>query len=211
MISLETLLLFMGASTLLALAPGPDVIFVITQGITKGAKAAIATTLGLTSGVLVHTTAAALGISVIFQTSAIAFDIVKYLGAAYLFYLAYQAFKHRNDLVIIDEKGERKTQSMKKLYIKGFFMNVLNPKVAIFFLAFLPQFVSAGSGSVSFQMIQLGSAFMIVTLIVFSLAGILANKASEALMKKPTFAKTVNILSSIVFISLGLKLALSQR
>lgn len=211
MISFETLLLFMGASTLLALAPGPDNIFVITQGITKGTKAALATTLGLTSGVLVHTTAAALGISVIFQTSAMAFAIVKYLGAAYLFYLAYQAFKHRNDLIVIDEKGERKTESMKKLYVKGFFMNVLNPKVAIFFLAFLPQFVDAKMGSIPFQMIQLGIAFMVVTVIVFGSAGVLANKASETLMQKPSFAKTINTLASVVFISLGLKLAFSER
>ena len=211
MLSLETLLLFMGASALLALAPGPDVIFVITQGITKGTKAAIATTFGLTTGVLVHTTAAALGISVIFQTSAIAFDIVKYLGAAYLFYLAYQAFKHRDDLIVINKTGEKKGESIKKLYIKGFFMNVLNPKVAIFFLAFLPQFVDASRGSIPLQMIQLGLCFMLVTLIIFSLSGILANKASQTLMQKPTFAKTVNTLSSIVFISLGLKLALSER
>lgn len=211
MISLETFLLFMGASTLLALAPGPDNIFVITQGITKGTKAAIATTLGLTSGVLVHTTAAALGISVIFQTSAMAFAMVKYLGAAYLFYLAYQAFTHRNDPIIIDEKGERKTESMKKLYVKGFFMNVLNPKVAIFFLAFLPQFVNAAKGSVPFQMIQLGLVFMLVTVVVFGSAGILANKASETLMQKPSFARVINSLASLVFVSLGLKLAFSER
>ena len=211
MIALETLMLFMGASILLALAPGPDIIFVITQGITKGTKAAIATTLGLSSGVLIHTIAAALGISIIFKTSALAFSVVKFLGAAYLFYLAYMAFKHRNDPIVIDDKGERKTESVKKLYVKGFFMNVLNPKVAIFFLAFLPQFVDSNLGNVPFQMIQLGIAFMLVTVCVFSLSGILANKASKTLMQKPSFAKIINTISSVVFISLGLKLAFSER
>jgi threonine/homoserine/homoserine lactone efflux protein len=203
MIELQTVLLFMSASALLALSPGPDILFVITQGITRGAKAAVITTAGLTSGVLVHTSAAALGISVIFQTSAIAFSLVKYLGALYLFYLAYQAFKHRADLVRIDTKS---TKAHKNLFAKGFLMNVLNPKVSLFFLAFLPQF-----GSVPWQMIQLGVAFMVVTLIIFSTCGILANRASATLMQKPNIAKTVNTLSSMVFVALGLKLAFTER
>ena len=211
MITIETLLLFTGASILLALAPGPDIIFVITQGIIKGKKAAIATTLGLSSGVLVHTTAAAFGISIIFKTSALAFTLVKFLGAAYLFYLAFLSFKHRNAPIMINEEGKIKSESFKKLYAKGFIMNVLNPKVAIFFLAFLPQFVNATNGSIPAQMIQLGIIFMMVTVCVFSLSGILANKASETLMKKPNFAKVINTISSLVFVSLGLKLAFSER
>jgi threonine/homoserine/homoserine lactone efflux protein len=210
MLELHTLLMFMAASTLLAFSPGPDILFVITQGITKGAKAALATSAGLTSGVLVHTTAAALGVSVIFQTSAVAFSIVKYLGALYLFYLAYQAFKHRDSLVRIDAKSEG-PKSLKKLYAKGFLMNVLNPKVSLFFLAFLPQFVSPAIGNVPWQMIQLGLAFMVVTIVVFSTCGILAHRASATLMEKPSVAKTINTLSAFVFLGLGLKLAFSER
>jgi threonine/homoserine/homoserine lactone efflux protein len=157
---------------------------------------------------LVHTSAAALGISVIFQTSAIAFSLVKYLGALYLFYLAYQAFKHRADLVRIDTKS---IKAHKNLFAKGFLMNVLNPKVSLFFLAFLPQFVKPEVGNVPWQMIQLGMAFMVVTLIVFSTCGILANRASATLMQSPNIAKTVNTLSSMVFVALGLKLALTER
>jgi len=212
MIGFETLLLFMGASTLLALSPGPDILFVITQGITRGAKAALATTFGLTSGVLIHTTAAALGISVIFQTSALAFNLVKYAGALYLFYLAYQAFKHRNELVRIDSrKNNTAPLSLKNLYAKGFLMNVLNPKVSLFFLAFLPQFVSSSAGAVPWQMVQLGLAFMVTTILVFSACGLLAHKASAALMRNPSIAKTINTLSAFVFVALGLKLAFTQR
>lgn len=136
MIELTNLYMFIAASFLLCLAPGPDNIYVLTQGMTKSKKAAIITTLGLCSGIVIHTTAAAFGISVIFKTSEIAFNIVKFAGAAYLIYIAYQAFKYRNtplDLTVQNSGGE-----LKKLYLKGFFMNILNPKVSIFFLAFLP-------------------------------------------------------------------------
>jgi threonine/homoserine/homoserine lactone efflux protein len=210
MIEIQTLLLFMGASALLAITPGPDILYVITLGITRGVKAAIATTLGLTSGILVHTTAAALGISVIFKTSELAFTVVKFAGAAYLFYLAYQAFKHRNDLVRLD-KTNNAPKSHKSLYIKGFFMNVLNPKVSLFFLAFLPQFINPQLGSVPLQMIQLGFAFMAVSIVIFSMCGILANKASATLMERPSIARIVNILAASLFVALGLKLAFSQR
>jgi threonine/homoserine/homoserine lactone efflux protein len=210
MIEFQTLFLFMGASALLAITPGPDILYVITLGITRGAKAAVATTLGLTSGVLVHTTAAALGISVIFKTSELAFTIVKFAGALYLFYLAYQAFKHRADLVRID-KAKDSPKSYKNLYIKGFFMNVLNPKVSLFFLAFLPQFVNPQIGNIPWQMIQLGLSFMLVTIIVFSICGVLANRASATLMERPNIAKTVNTLAASLFVALGVKLALSQR
>jgi threonine/homoserine/homoserine lactone efflux protein len=209
MIEIQTLLLFMGASALLAITPGPDILYVIALGITRGAKAAVATTFGLTSGVLVHTTAAALGISVIFQTSEIAFNIVKIAGALYLFYLAYQAFKHRNDLIRLDKTNELK--SYKNLYIKGFFMNVLNPKVSLFFLAFLPQFVNTELGNIPWQMIQLGLVFMSVTVVIFSTCGILANRASKALMERPSIARTVNTLAASLFVALGLKLAFSER
>lgn len=209
MIEIQTLLLFMGASALLAITPGPDILYVITLGITRGAKAAVATTFGLTSGVLVHTTAAALGISVIFQTSEIAFNIVKIAGALYLFYLAYQAFKHRIDLIRLDKTNELK--SYKNLYIKGFFMNVLNPKVSLFFLAFLPQFVNTELGNIPWQMIQLGLVFMSVTVVIFSTCGILANRASKALMERPSIARTVNTLAASLFVALGLKLAFSER
>jgi threonine/homoserine/homoserine lactone efflux protein len=161
---------------------------------------------------LIHTTAAALGISVIFQTSALAFSLVKYAGALYLFYLAYQAFKHRNELIRINAKeGNTAPISLKNLYAKGFLMNILNPKVSLFFLAFLPQFVSPSAGAVPWQMVQLGIAFMVVTVLVFSTCGLLAHKASATLMRNPSIAKTINTLSAFVFVALGLKLAFAQR
>ncbi|TLP39307.1 LysE family translocator [Arcobacter arenosus] len=209
MLELSNIYLFLIASFLLCLAPGPDNIYVLTQGMTKSKKAAVITTLGLTTGIIVHTTAAAFGISVIFKTSEIAFNIVKYAGVAYLLYLAYQAFKYRNeplDLSVQNSSGE-----LKKLYIKGFFMNVLNPKVSIFFLAFLPQFVTPANGNVPMQMITLGLIFMVLTIIVFSSIGIAGNVLSAKLIEKPNIVKYMNIMTSFVLGTLAVKLALSSR
>ena len=209
MIELTNLYMFIVASFVLCLVPGPDNIYVLTQGMTKSKKAAIVTTLGLTTGLIVHTSAAALGISVIFQTSQIAFDIVKYVGAMYLLYIAYQAFKYRNEP--LDLSVQNSSTELKKLYIKGFIMNILNPKVSIFFLAFLPQFVTLENGNIPMQMIVLGLVFMLMTIVVFSGIGIAGNLLSKKLLEKPSIVKYMNILTSFVLISLGLKLALSSR
>ena len=209
MIDLTQPIIFIGASFILCLVPGPDNIYVLTQGMTKSKKAAIVTTLGLCSGLIIHTTAAALGISVIFQTSEIAFDIVKYAGAAYLLYIAYQAFKYRNEP--LDLSVQNSSSELKKLFVKGFIMNILNPKVSIFFLAFLPQFVNTQAGNIPMQMISLGVIFMIMTVIVFSSIGIAANLLSSKLQKNPNIVKYMNILTSTVLVGLGIKLALSQR
>lgn len=209
MIELTNLYMFIAASFLLCLAPGPDNIYVLTQGMTKSKKAAIVTTFGLASGLIIHTSAAAFGISVIFQTSEIAFNIVKFVGAAYLLYIAYQAFKYRNEP--LDLSVQNSSKELKKLYVKGFIMNILNPKVSIFFLAFLPQFVTTANGNVPMQMITLGAVFMALTIVVFSSIGIAGNLLSSKLLEKPSIVKYMNVLTSFVLVSLGIKLALSQR
>lgn len=209
MIDSTSLYMFIIASFLLCLAPGPDNIYVLTQGMTKSKKAAIVTTLGLCTGIIIHTSAAAFGISVIFQTSELAFNLVKYIGAAYLLYIAYQAFRHRDDK--LDLTAQNSSNELKKLYIKGFFMNVLNPKVSIFFLAFLPQFVNPELGNIPMQMIILGLVFMALTVVVFSSIGIAGNMLSSKLMENPSISKILNILTSFVLGALAVKLALSSR
>lgn len=209
MIDTTSLYMFIIASFLLCLAPGPDNIYVLTQGMTKSKKAAIVTTLGLCSGIIIHTSATAFGISVIFQTSELAFNLVKYIGAAYLLYIAYQAFRHRDDK--LDLTAQNSSNELKKLYIKGFFMNVLNPKVSIFFLAFLPQFVNPELGNIPMQMIILGLVFMALTVVVFSSIGIAGNMLSSKLMENPSISKILNILTSFVLGALAVKLALSSR
>ncbi|MDD5351370.1 MAG: LysE family translocator, partial [Chthoniobacteraceae bacterium] len=136
----STFLCFLGASAALTLAPGPDITFVITQGISRGRKAAIVSALGMCSGVSVHTTAAALGISAALYASAAAFTFLKFAGAAYLLYLAWKALREPVGPRL--SAGKAEVQPAGILFRRGFMMNVVNPKVGLFFLAFLPQFVT---------------------------------------------------------------------
>jgi len=200
---------FLGASVLLTLMPGPDIIFVITQSISQGKKAGILTALGLSTGIIVHTTAASLGISLILYESATAFNILKYLGAAYLIFLGIQAILERNKNNF--KLGNSSSQDYKKLFKKGILMNILNPKVSLFFLAFLPQFVSSNSKNPSLEMMFLGLIFMIQGVIIFSIISILAERLSEKLMKNPKISKTVNWIKASVFLLIGINLALGSK
>lgn len=208
MIELSNLYMFIAASFILCLVPGPDNIYVLTQGVSKSKQAAIVTTLGLTTGLIIHTSAAAFGISLIFQKSELAFNTLKYFGALYLLYVAYQAFKYRNESLNLSVK--KSSNELKKLYLRGFIMNVLNPKVSLFFLAFLPQFVSAEKGNIPLQMIVLGVIFMLMTIVVFSSIGVAGNILSTKLLKNPAIVKYMNLLTSFVLLSFSLKLALSS-
>ena len=205
--TISTLLYFLGASVALTLAPGPDNIFVITQGIARGKKAAIVTALGMCSGISVHTTAAAFGLSAVFYSSALAFNVVKYAGAAYLLYLAWKTLGERSgiQLSVADERpaGE--------LFKRGFVMNVLNPKVAMFFLAFLPQFVTPMTRSVPLHMLLLGFIFMLQAIVIFSLIGYFSGSIGSFILARPRIAKYFDWLTAGVFASLGVRLALAER
>ncbi|MCH4896140.1 MAG: LysE family translocator [Marinifilaceae bacterium] len=161
---LNLLISFIGASIILAIMPGPDNILVLTESITNGKKNGIALSAGLSLGVMVHTIAAATGVSLIIQTSAIAFSIIKYFGALYLFYIAFITIKEKKTSSnIISNKI-----SPIKLIKKGFLMNVLNPKVSLFFIALLPQFITKNGFNFTIQMIILGFIFMCISFLLFS-------------------------------------------
>lgn len=204
-----TLLLFLGASIALTVAPGPDNLFVITQGISRGRKAAIITAWGMCSGITVHTVAAAAGISALFYSSAFAFQVVKYAGAAYLLYLAWKAVKEQNAFLQQNRSGGGPTGSA--LFRRGFIMNVLNPKVALFFLAFLPQFTQDAAGRIGFQMIVLGLIFMVQALIIFTLIGFFSGTVGEIVLRRPRVARYFSWLSAGIFASLGLRLVVIER
>ncbi len=209
MLELTNIYLFIITSFLLCLSPGPDNIYILSQSITKGKKAAIVTTLGLCTGIIIHTMAVTFGIAMIFKTSEIVFNFVKFIGVTYLLYIAFETFKHR--AVPLTLSIETSNNELKKLYIKGFFMNLLNPKVSIFFLAFLPQFVTLENGKVPMQMITLGFIFMLLTIITFCLIAIIGDSLSSKLLKNTNLIKYMNILTSFVLGSLALKLAFSSR
>lgn len=204
----STLFYFLGASLALTLAPGPDNTFVIAQGIARGKKAAIFTAWGMCSGISVHTTAAALGISAILYSSATAFTILKYAGAAYLLFLACRAVKENSALAPQQAAG---SQSGWVQFRRGFVMNVVNPKVGLFFLAFLPQFVSRSSGGVPAQMVLLGLIFMLQAAIVFSVIGFLAGSIGNAILKRSWVSRYGSWVTAAVLASLGLRLIFARK
>jgi len=205
--SLSTLLCFIGASMALTLAPGPDNIFVTAQGIARGRRAAIITALGMCSGISIHTVAAALGISALFYSSLLAFNLVKYAGALYLFYLAVKTVRHRSAIAL--PHGEELPSAA--LFRRGFIMNVLNPKVALFFLAFLPQFITPGPHRFPLQMLLLGAIFMVQAIVIFSAIGWFSGSIGRLLLSRPGMARKFDLLTAGVFATLGLRLALIER
>lgn len=203
----SVLFYFLCASAALTLSPGPDNIFVVTQGIAHGRKHAILVALGMCSGVSVHTAMAAFGISALFYSSVVAFSIIKYVGAAYLLYLAYKTLKARSSIKLASAVD----LSSVALFKRGFIMNVLNPKVAMFFLAFLPQFVAPNAGHISLQMLILGGIFMLQAVLFFSLIGYFSGSIGNFLLSKPTIAKYFDWLTAGVFAALGVRLAFAER
>ena len=208
MIPIETLCVFFAASVALALAPGPDNIFVLTQSVLHGRAAGLLVTIGLCTGLIGHTAVVSLGVAAIFQTSALAFNVLKIVGAAYLLYLAWQAFRAGAK----DIAGQKdNANNRRKLYFRGVVMNITNPKVAIFFLAFLPQFADSTRGSVALQMLICGGVFMLATLIVFGAIAWTAGFFGEWLQGSERAQVVMNRVAGTVFVALAVRLAVSER
>lgn len=189
---LYNILFYTVSVILLALMPGPDIIFVITQGITKGKKEAIFTSLGLGTGCIVHAALASFGVAAIFKQSDFAFNILKYLGALYLFYLAYKTYKNASNKICAQKN------TAKQGYKKGILMNLLNPKVILFFLAFLPQFTPSYIVHKGPYMFVLGLIFMFFSTRVFILVSIFSSYLNKYLIQKPNLMTKINKLSAAV-------------
>ena len=206
MIDTTTLLLFCIASTVLIITPGPNMLYIISRSVGQGRKEGIVSALGVDSGSLVHIIAVAIGLSALLVSSALAFAIVKYLGAAYLIYMGVNILLERGSSKSIETL---KPYSLWKIYYQGFFTNVLNPKVAVFFLAFFPQFVDVSRGAVTAQILVLGAIFILIgvaiDLIVASLAGTVGNYLTESIR----FWKTQRWFTGSVLIALGVSTALT--
>ena len=200
--------LFLTVSWALIIAPGPDMLYVITRGMTHGRRAGMLSAIGVICGILVHTTAAALGLTLIFQTSAFAFIIVKYLGAAYLIYLGIKAWREENVFSLLASSS---TISSHQLFWQGVLSNVLNPKIAIFFLAFLPQFVDKGGSQVTLQLILLGLTFAFLGLIFLLIVGYSSGTIGSWITRRPQFAQSLGRFSGGILVALGVRLALTER
>ena len=208
MLSIETFSAFFLASTLLAIAPGPDNVFVLTQSALHGKLSGLVVVFGLCTGLLVHTGAVALGVAVIFKASAIAFTLLKIIGASYLLYLAWQIFRSSPEQIHM-HGGQQK--SLGTLYRRGIIMNVTNPKVSIFFLAFLPQFADPERGSISLQMVALGGIFIVATILVFGAVALIGGALGDWLNRSLRAQRIMNWVAGTVFVGLAVKLLTVEK
>lgn len=205
MIPLDQLLPFVLASALLSLAPGPDNLFVLSQSALYGKRSGLWITLGLCSGLVVHTSAVALGVAALLASSPVAFNLLRIGGALYLLYLAWQAFTAPPGKMGVQGSN---LQKAGPLYRRGVLMNISNPKVSIFFLAFLPQFVSPQAGPAGMQIVGLGAIFILVALTIFGAIAFLAGVLSTHLRRSPGLQQRIHQLSGTVFLLLAARLLL---
>lgn len=192
------MLTFLLASIALTLSPGPDILYVLTQSISNGKKFGIATAAGLVSGILVHTSLIALGVSAIIKQSELIFTGIKIIGASYLLWIAYQVYKAPASIDL--KTNNNKKKSLLSLFKQGFIMNVLNPKVTLFFLAFFPGFIDEKLGNVTQQIYLLGFLFMLQAFVIFSLVSILADKLTVFIRNNNTFSVFLKWFQIVVFI-----------
>ena len=211
--SLETLITFFGVSLLLGLTPGPDNLFVLVQSAQRGWRAGMAVVLGLCVGLVVHTAAVALGLAAVFAASAMAFTALKWCGAAYLAYLAWQALRAPAALACeaAPTAAAASGPSGRRMVARGAVMSLTNPKVLVFFLAFLPQFADPARGPVALQLMVLGAVFIVATLLVFGAIACFTG-AFGALLQRSARAQTVlNRVAGLVFLGLAVRLATAER
>lgn len=203
---LTTLLLFALASAALVAIPGPNHVYIVTRSIDRGRRAGIASCFGVETGTLVHIGLAAAGLSAVIASSAVAFDVVKYLGAAYLIYLGVRALLSRESLDL-DVRGD--VGGLGRIYVDGVLVNLLNPKVALFFLSFVPQFVDPARGSVAAQIVVLGLVLISIGLPCNLLYAIAADALGGWLRRRPRFLRRQNKVVGAIYLTLGAAAALA--
>jgi len=206
---LEILITFAAATAVLAISPGPDNIYVLMQSITHGKKFGLATVAGLMAGCLVHTTLLAFGVSAVIKENDSVFFFIKLFGAIYLLYLAFKVF--RSDAQISLSNGGAPKKTVTQLFRQGFIMNVLNPKVTIFFLAFFPGFLFSDTLNTVIQFYVLGFLFIAVSSLVFGAIAILSGMISELIKKNSKVGIFLKWLQIFVFVGIAVYLLLSDK
>ena len=204
----STLLLFMTAALALNVTPGPDMLYVVARSVGEGRAAGVISSLGIAAGCLVHTLAVALGLAGLLRAVPIAFEIVKWIGAAYLVWLGARALRARRAST---DHARVVPASMGAVFRQGMLTNVLNPKVALFFLAFLPQFVDPERGPVALQLVSLGLLFNISGTIVNVVVALLASGAGAWSRRRFGESRLLQTVTGALFIGLGVRLALLER
>lgn len=199
---------FLVTSLIVVLIPGTGVVFTVSTGLTLGRRASIFASLGCTAGIVPHLLATVLGLSAVMHASALAFEVLKFAGVVYLFYLAIATWRDKAAFAVSGAPGSATASS---LVTRAFLLNILNPKLTIFFLAFLPQFVAPDAPSPLLHLLVLSGVFMAMTFVVFVVYGLLANAFRKAVIESPRVQAWLRRSLSAAFAGLGINLALSER
>ena len=203
---------FLLTSLIVCLSPGTGVLYTLAVALSRGSRASIAAAFGCTLGILPSIAAALLGLAAVLHTSALAFAALKYCGVAYLLYMAWQAWRERGALSVDTSPGGRvDARSSWRVIATGFLINILNPKLSIFFLAFLPQFIAADEANPLSRMLELSGVFMAMTFVVFALYGLFAASVRDRVVTRPNAMKWLRRLFAGGFVALGAKLAFAER
>jgi threonine/homoserine/homoserine lactone efflux protein len=196
-------------TTLIAVAtPGTGVIYTLAAGLTHGRRASVVAALGCTLGIIPHMVATITGLAALLHASALAFEIVKYLGVAYLVYMAWSTLRDKSALAVDDSTAPR---SAARVIISAILINILNPKLTIFFVAFLPQFIDTNNPDSLWQMVQLSGVFMLLTFVVFAAYGIFAASVRDHVTSRPRVMAWLRRFFAVSFVALGVKLAFAQQ
>jgi threonine/homoserine/homoserine lactone efflux protein len=201
------LLLFSTAALILLVIPGPSVLYVVARSLDQGRRAGLASTSGISIGTLAHVVAATLGLSALLLSSATAYSLVKYAGAAYLFYLGIKKFRERPN--IDSEEKHVQALPLRRVFVQGVVVEALNPKTALFFFAFLPQFVNPARGQVSLQFLTLGMLFTLLGFTSDSIWALTAGSAAGWLRRNQGFSRNQRYISGTVYLGLGMATAVS--
>lgn len=199
---------FLITSLIVVLIPGTGVVFTVSTGLALGRRASVYASLGCTAGIVPHLLATVLGLSAVMHTSALAFQVLKFAGVAYLLYLAVATWRDKAAFAVGDAPAAASAWSLAS---RAFLLNILNPKLTIFFLAFLPQFVAADSPSPLLHLLLLSGVFMAMTFVVFVVYGLLANAFRRAVVESPRVQAWLRRSFATIFAGLGVRLALSDR
>ena len=199
---------FLLTSLIVVLSPGTGVLYTLAVGLSRGQRASIAAAFGCTLGITPHLTASILGLAALLHASTIAFQVLKIAGLIYLLYLAYEVLRHKGALAI---DAQQHPARWRDIIVRGFLINILNPKLSLFFLAFLPQFVPANSEGATLILLGLSAVFMLMTFVVFVGYGIFAASMREHVISRPAVMTWMRRSFAGAFAILGLKLALSER
>ena len=199
---------FLITTLIVVVSPGTGVLFTLATGLSRGSRASVVAAFGCTLGIVPHMAAAIMGLAALLHTSALAFQTFKYLGVAYLLYMAWMTLKEHGPLKIEKEVGAR---SASQVIVSAILINILNPKLSIFFLAFLPQFVSAEEAHPLGQMLELSAMFMLMTFVVFVGYGLFAASIRDHVISRPRVLTWMRRTFAAAFVALGARLAFSER